>query len=161
MYIEELRIERTEQANGRIENIHELLNKAAQFEDQNPDDASVSAFLEDVALVADVDAFTEDQDTTVLMTLHSAKGLEFDTVFIIGFEEGIFPSYMSTQSANMNAMEEERRLCYVGITRAKKQLYLTTAKSRMHNGKHVSNLTSRFLRKYQQQIMKMLFKVLK
>ena len=146
LYIEELRIERTEQANGRIENIHELLNKAAQFEDQNPDDASVSAFLEDVALVADVDAFTEDQDTTVLMTLHSAKGLEFDTVFIIGFEEGIFPSYMSTQSANMNAMEEERRLCYVGITRAKKQLYLTTAKSRMHNGKHVSNLTSRFLK---------------
>mgnify|MGYP000122752485 FL=1 len=95
LYIEELRIERTEQANGRIENINELLNKAAQFEDQNPDDASVSAFLEDVALVADVDAFTEDQDTTVLMTLHSAKGLEFDTVFIIGFEEGIFPSYMS------------------------------------------------------------------
>ena len=91
------------------------MKKAAQFEDQNPDDASVSAFLEDVALVADVDAFTEDQDTTVLMTLHSAKGLEFDTVFIIGFEEGIFPSYMSTQSANMNAMEEERRLCYVGI----------------------------------------------
>lgn len=145
-YVEELEQENNEQARGRIENIDELLNKASQYEDQNPDEVGVSGFLEDVALVADVDAFTEDQDTMVLMTIHSAKGLEFDTVFIIGFEESIFPGFRAMMSNDMNAMEEERRLCYVGITRAKRHLYLTTAKTRMHNGKYVSNLPSRFLK---------------
>ncbi len=145
-YRAELEAENTDEAKGRLENIEELINKAAEFEDNNPEDNSLSAFLEEVALVADIDAFTENDDTVVLMTLHSSKGLEFDTVFITGFEETIFPGFRACQDNTMKEMEEERRLCYVGITRAKKHLYLTSAKSRMHHGHYVNNMPSRFLK---------------
>lgn len=146
-YRKELEAENTTESANRLENIAELINKAKQYEEQNPDDMSLGGFLEEVSLVADVDAFTEDQDTVVLMTLHSSKGLEFPVVFISGFEETIFPGFRSILSGgNSIEMEEERRLCYVGITRAKEKLYLTCAKSRMQHGQFVANLPSRFLR---------------
>lgn len=141
----ELEAQDTDEAKGRLENITELINKAADFEETS-EESSLSAFLEDVALVADVDAYTEDDDTIVLMTLHSSKGLEFDTVFISGFEESIFPGFRAMQDGTGAEMEEERRLCYVGITRAKKTLYLTSAKNRMQHGQRVFNVPSRFLK---------------
>ncbi len=144
-YKAELEAANTDEARGRLENIDELVNKAVDYEENN-DEAGLSQFLEEVALVADVDGFTEDQDTVVLMTLHSSKGLEFDTVFIAGFEESIFPGFRAMQDGTGIEMEEERRLCYVGITRAKKQLYLTAAKNRMQHGQRVYNMPSRFLK---------------
>lgn len=145
-YKEMLEAENTEEANGRLENIGELIGKAVEFEENNPEGDSLSAFLEDVALVADIDGFTEGDDTIVLMTLHSSKGLEFDTVFIAGFEEGIFPSYLSLQDNTGKGLEEERRLCYVGITRAKRHLYFTCARTRMQFGHSVYNLPSKFIK---------------
>ncbi len=142
-YINELQTEGTEEANGRIENLNELLSKAIEFENIS-EEPSLSSFLEEVALVADIDNYSEDSDTVVLMTIHSSKGLEFPTVFLIGFEEGIFPSYRSTLDPSPSAVEEERRLCYVAITRAKEKLYITCAKSRLQNGQYNSNLPSRF-----------------
>ncbi|MGN1317422.1 MAG: 3'-5' exonuclease, partial [Lachnospirales bacterium] len=136
-------------AKGRLENLGELVGKAIEFE-ENSEDSSLAAFLEDVALVADIDGFKEGEDTIVLMTLHSSKGLEFDTVFIAGFEDGIFPSYMSTQDNTGEGVEEERRLCYVGITRAKRNLYLTCARTRMQFGHSVYNLPSRFFKEIPQ-----------
>ncbi len=141
----ELLKEGTEEALGRIENINELVSKAREFQD-NFEDANLANFLEEVALVADIDNYSEDDNTVVLMTLHSSKGLEFPVVFIAGFEEGIFPSYMSVESESGTGVEEERRLCYVGITRAKQQLYLSCAKSRLQHGDYVSNLPSRFIK---------------
>ena len=144
-YSAELEALNTDEAKGRLENISELVNKASEFE-ENTENATLSQFLEEVALVADVDGFTEGQDTVVLMTLHSSKGLEFDTVFIAGFEESIFPGFRAMQDGTGTEMEEERRLCYVGITRAKKELYLTAAKNRMQHGQRVFNQPSRFLK---------------
>ena len=134
-----------EDAEERTANVQELINKAIEFE-KMAEDPMLSAFLEDVALVADIDNFTEDDDTVVLMTLHSAKGLEFPTVFIAGFEEGIFPGYRSMTSTDANEMEEERRLCYVGITRAERELVITSANQRRMHGQMVCNAPSRFLK---------------
>lgn len=145
-YRGELEAENTDEAQGRLENIDELISKATEYEEANPEDNTLAGFLEEVALVADIDAFTEDDDTIVLMTLHSSKGLEFDTVFIAGFEETIFPGFRACQDNTMKEMEEERRLCYVGITRAKRHLYLTAAKTRMQHGHYVYNMPSRFLK---------------
>lgn len=144
-YTAELIKEGTDEALNRIENIQELVSKAAEFE-QSAEDATLSAFLEEVALVADIDNYSESDETVILMTLHSSKGLEFPTVFIVGFEDGIFPSYRSTMDTNPNAMEEERRLCYVGITRAKEKLYITCAKSRLQHGQYIANAPSRFFK---------------
>lgn len=144
-YKAELEAINTDESKGRIENIDELINKASEFEEKN-EESTLAQFLEEVALVADVDGFTEGQDTVVLMTLHSSKGLEFDTVFIAGFEESIFPGFRAMQDGTGTEMEEERRLCYVGITRAKNELYLTAAKNRMQHGQRVFNLPSRFLK---------------
>lgn len=144
-YRDELEAINTDESKGRLENIGELINKAAEFEENN-EGAGLSQFLEEVALVADVDGFTEGDDTVVLMTLHSSKGLEFDTVFIAGFEESIFPGFRAMQDGTGVEMEEERRLCYVGITRARKELYLTAAKNRMQHGQRVYNMPSRFLK---------------
>ena len=144
-YKAELEAINTDESKGRLENIGELINKAAEFEENN-EGAGLSQFLEEVALVADVDGFTEGDDTVVLMTLHSSKGLEFDTVFIAGFEESIFPGFRAMQDGTGVEMEEERRLCYVGITRARKELYLTAAKNRMQHGQRVYNMPSRFLK---------------
>lgn len=144
-YLQELMAEDTEEAKARIENIDELVNKAAEYEKNTPD-ASLAGFLEDIALVADIDNYSEDMNTVVLMTLHSAKGLEFPYVFISGLEEGIFPSYRSIMYGNEDDIEEERRLCYVGITRAREELFLTYAKSRMQHGITQYNAPSRFLK---------------
>jgi DNA helicase-2/ATP-dependent DNA helicase PcrA len=134
----------TIEGEGRAENARELLSKAVEFE-KSSDSKSLGAFLEDVALVADVDAYDENVDAVSLMTLHSAKGLEFDRVFIVGAEENIFPSARSLGGSDPDALEEERRLCYVGFTRARKELYVTRAKRRMQYGAFVSNAESRFL----------------
>ncbi len=139
-----LLLEGQEEAEKRMENIQELINKAEQVSIAS-DENSLSTFLEEVALVADVDAYTEDADTVVLMTLHSSKGLEFPTVFIPGFEDSIFPSFRSIDAGDRE-IEEERRLCYVGITRARETLYLTSTNSRMSFGKIVRNPVSRFLK---------------
>lgn len=144
-YIKELENENTEESISRIDNIQELVSKAAEFETAT-DEPSLSAFLEEVSLVADIDGYSENDDTVVLMTIHSSKGLEFPNVFIAGFEEGIFPSYRSMIENNPNIMEEERRLCYVGITRAKSKLYLTCAKTRLQHGEYISNMPSRFFK---------------
>ena len=143
-YRDELEQDGSDDAMMRIENIEEFASKAAEFEKEN-ENATLSAFLEDVALVADIDSYSEDDDAVVLMTLHSAKGLEFPYVFMIGMEEGLFPSGRAINTGNPKELEEERRLCYVGITRAKKELFLTYARQRMQHGQFVYNAPSRFL----------------
>ncbi len=126
----------------RLENVEELLSNVKLYE-QEAEEPSLSEFLEEVALVSDIDSYDEDADAVVLMTLHSAKGLEFDYVYLVGMEEGIFPG--DRAKYNPDDIEEERRLAYVGITRAKKQLTLTRASSRMLFGRTMRNMPSRFL----------------
>lgn len=135
-------------AESRLQNIEELLNKAAAYEEDCEDrgeKATLSGFLEEVALVADIDSLEEDQDYVVLMTLHSAKGLEFPHVYLAGMEDGLFPSYMTITGDDPEELEEERRLCYVGITRAEQQLTLTCARKRMVRGETKYNNISRFV----------------
>ena len=108
--------------------------------------ATLGGFLEEVALVADIDSLDENSDYVVLMTLHSAKGLEFPHVYLAGLEDGLFPSYMSITSDDLEDIEEERRLCYVGITRAEEELTLTCARRRMVRGETQYNRMSRFLK---------------
>ena len=151
-YIRELTDEGTEEALGRIENLDEFVNKAMEFKKAS-DDPSLAAFLEDVSLVADVDSFTEGENTVVLMTIHSAKGLEFPYVFMCGMEEGVFPSYRSIMYGGPNEIEEERRLCYVGITRARVELYMTYAKCRMQHGMTQYSSPSRFLKEVPQNLI--------
>lgn len=143
-YIDSLENEGTEEAQMRIENIEEFVSKAAEYE-ENHDETTLGEFLEEIALVADVDAYEGDENAVVLMTLHSAKGLEFPVVFMTGMEEGMFPSYRSIANGDENEVQEERRLCYVGITRAREELYLTYARSRMIHGNTQYNLPSRFM----------------
>lgn len=144
-YIKELEAEDSDQAAVRIENIDELMNKIIAYEDEE-EEPTLSGFLENVALVADIDSLNESEDYVVLMTLHSAKGLEFPYVYMTGMEDGLFPSYMTIVNDDPDEIEEERRLCYVGITRAQKRLSLTYAKSRMVRGSTQYNKVSRFVR---------------
>lgn len=144
-YRHALKMENTTESLGRLENIDELVNKLAEFE-QMTESPTLDAFLEEVALIADIDQYQEDNNYVVLMTLHSAKGLEFPRVFMTGMEDGLFPSYMSIQSGEDEDIEEERRLCYVGITRAMEQLYLIYAGSRMVRGLTQYNAVSRFVK---------------
>lgn len=147
-YVETLEAENKEDAQTRIENIDELLSKAAAYEEacaETDIKPTLSGFLEEVALVADIDSLDEEQDYVVLMTLHSAKGLEFPHVYLVGLEDGLFPSYMTVTSGELEDLEEERRLCYVGITRAEKDLTLCCAKMRMIRGETQYNRMSRFL----------------
>ena len=133
-YVRELEAEGTDEAEARIENIDELISKAVDYA-EGEEAPTLNGFLENVALVADIDSFDENSDYVVLMTLHSAKGLEFPNVYLAGLEDGLFPSYMSITSDNSQAeIEEERRLAYVGITRAKKNLTITSARVRMVRG---------------------------
>ena len=144
----ELEVIGTEESESRVENINELISKAVEFEhdaEKNNTEPSLAAFLEEVALVADIDNYLEGEDAVALMTLHSAKGLEFPGVFMVGVEEGLFPSYRSIFSDKLNELEEERRLCYVGITRAKRELYISTAVERMSHGQVMYNSPSRFI----------------
>ena len=149
-YEEELKSEGEIEAETRLENIDELRSKIVAYEElceeqQTP--VTLSGFLEEVALVADIDSLDENGDYVVLMTLHSAKGLEFPQVYLAGMEEGIFPSYISIQADNPEEeIEEERRLCYVGITRAKKNLTLTCARRRMIRGETQYHTMSRFMK---------------
>ena len=155
-YVENLEAEDSEDAQSRIENIDELRNKIADYEEacRNQDEpVTLSGFLEEVALVADIDSLNESADYVVLMTLHSAKGLEFPQVYLAGMEEGIFPSYLSATSDDPEELEEERRLCYVGITRAEKSLTLTCAKKRMVRGEVQYNRMSRFLKEIPAELL--------
>ena len=155
-YVDELRAEGTDEAEARIENIDELISKAETYQEtmeaQN-EPATLSGFLEEIALVADIDSVDPDQDYVLLMTLHSAKGLEFPKVFLTGMEDGIFPGYMSISTGDPSDLEEERRLCYVGITRAMKELTLTCAQQRMIRGETQFNRVSRFVREIPRELV--------
>lgn len=144
-YIENLDDDTQEQIDARIENIDELLNKTVSFE-QEHEGATLSDFLAEVSLVSDIDNIDEDVPRTLLMTLHSAKGLEFSHVYMSGMEEGLFPSYMTIANDDPDEIEEERRLAYVGITRAKEDLTLTYARARMIRGETQYNAVSRFVK---------------
>ena len=155
-YIENLEAEDKEDAQARIENIEELVSKIAAYEEQCAAEQvkpSLSQFLEEVALVADIDSLEENPDYVVLMTLHSAKGLEFPHVYLVGMEDGLFPSYMTITSDNDEDLEEERRLCYVGITRAEQELTMTCARKRMTRGETHYNRMSRFLQEIPKELM--------
>lgn len=143
-YRSELELEGTDEARERLENIDELLSKAAAY-DESQEEPTLDGFLEEVALVADIDSLEDDADHVLMMTLHSAKGLEFPVVFLVGMEDGMFPSYMSIASEDPLDLEEERRLCYVGITRAMQELTLTAARQRMVRGETHYNRVSRFV----------------
>lgn len=144
-YLEELENDGSIEALARIDNLEELISKAADYEESCQEEPTLGGFLEQVALVAEVDNLDADADRIVLMTLHSAKGLEFDRVYLAGMEDGLFPSFMAASGENPEDLEEERRLCYVGITRAKKHLTLTSARQRMVNGETRYSRPSRFL----------------
>ena len=131
-----------EEGTGRMENINELKSTMIQYMEAAGDEATLSGFLEEISLYSDIDSLNESDDAVSMMTMHSAKGLEFPTVFIVGMEEGIFPSSRSLDS--LEDMEEERRIAYVAITRAKRKLYITHAKQRMLFGSTNRNLISRF-----------------
>lgn len=153
-YQEELIAEHTEESLGRVENIDELRNKIVTYE-ETAEYPSLDELLEEIALIAEVDSLNSSDDKVVLMTIHSAKGLEFPYVFLCGMEEGLFPGSMTINSGNPEDMEEERRLCYVGITRAKERLFLSSARQRMMHGANSYNPISRFVREIPQGLLDM------
>ena len=157
-YVDELKAEDTEESRARIENIDELISKTVSYQETmeaEQREATLSGFLEEIALIADIDSVEADQDYVLLMTLHSAKGLEFPYVYLAGMEEGIFPSSMCIFSGDSSDMEEERRLCYVGITRAMKELTLTSAQQRMIRGETQYNRVSRFVREIPRELVEL------
>ncbi len=141
-YLEALEAERTIEAQGRLENLEELVNVAAEYDAGVGDDASLGEFLQQIALIADADTRADDAGLVTLMTLHNAKGLEYPIVFMIGCEEGVFPH---SRALDEGGLEEERRLCYVGITRAERDLYLTSARTRTVFGARSFGAPSRFV----------------
>lgn len=148
-YTESLEADDPEELEARVQNIDELVSKAAVYEESCSDRGerpTLSGFLEEVALVADIDSVAEDRDYVILMTLHSAKGLEFPHVYLAGMEDGLFPSYMSISGDDPEELEEERRLCYVGVTRAEEKLTLTCARMRLVRGERQHNSMSRFIK---------------
>ena len=148
-YTESLEADDPEELEARVQNIDELVSKAAVNEESCSDRGerpTLSGFLEEVALVADIDSVAEDRDYVILMTLHSAKGLEFPHVYLAGMEDGLFPSYMSISGDDPEELEEERRLCYVGVTRAEEKLTLTCARMRLVRGERQYNSMSRFIK---------------
>ncbi len=144
-YVKELEDSDEEDFQDRIDNLDEFVSKVVGYE-ASVEDATLTGFLAEVALVADIDSVEEDRNRVLLMTLHSAKGLEFPFVYLAGLEDGLFPSYMSITDDDPTAVEEERRLAYVGITRAKEDLTITYARSRMVHGETQYNTVSRFVR---------------
>lgn len=152
-YVRELEAENTEEAQQRIENIDELISKAVTYE-ESEEEPTLSGFLEEVALVADIDSVDETQDYVVLMTLHSAKGLEFPQVYLAGMEDGLFPGFGAICAENPTAeIEEERRLAYVGITRAKERLSISCARMRMIRGETQYNKVSRFVKEIPRELL--------
>ena len=152
-YVNELALEGTDEAKARIQNIEELVSKAASY-DESEEHPTLRGFLEEVALVADIDSLQEENDYVVLMTLHSAKGLEFPHVYLAGMEDGLFPSYMSITSDDASDIEEERRLAYVGITRAMTDLTITSARMRMVRGQTQYGKVSRFVKEIPKSLLK-------
>ncbi|MBQ1415535.1 MAG: UvrD-helicase domain-containing protein, partial [Lachnospiraceae bacterium] len=145
-YIAELKATQTIEDQTRIENLEEFISKAADYEEKSGgEETSLAEFLEEISLVADIDSLDDGSGRVALMTLHSSKGLEFDYVFLTGLEAGLFPSFRSVNDIENNGLEEERRLCYVGITRAKKELFLSSARERMVNGETMRQGRSQFL----------------
>ena len=153
-YVEELQKEGTDEAEARIENIDELITKVVSYEEED-ETPTLSGFLEEVALVADIDSVDGDDNQVLLMTLHSAKGLEFPYVYLAGMEDGIFPSYMTITADDPTKIEEERRLCYVGITRAMKELTLSCAQQRMIRGETQYNKVSRFIKEIPRELVEL------
>ena len=152
-YAEDLKNEDTDESEARLENIDEFINKAVTYE-EGAEEPNLSGFLEEVALVADIDSVEDGDNRVLLMTLHSAKGLEFPYVFLAGMEDGLFPSYMSIAADDpTEEIEEERRLCYVGITRAMKELTITCARCRMVRGETQYNNVSRFVREIPSELL--------
>ena len=151
-YAEYLRDQDEESAEDRLGNVDELITKAAVYEETH-DEPNLSEFLEEIMLVADIDNVEDGDNRVLLMTLHSAKGLEFPVVYLAGMEDGLFPSFMTIASDDPMEIEEERRLAYVGITRAKEDLTLTCAKSRMLRGETQYNPVSRFVREIPKELM--------
>ena len=151
-YVRELEAEDTEESRARIENIDELITKVVTYE-ESAEHPSLNGFLADVALVADIDMEDNDTNKVLLMTLHSAKGLEFPNVYLTGMEDGIFPSYMPITSDDAMELEEERRLCYVGITRAMNDLTMTSCKTRMIRGETQYNKVSRFVHEIPRELV--------
>lgn len=151
-YVTSLEESDEEDAKDRIENIYELVNKIAYYEETETE-ATLSGFLEEVALVSATDDIEEAADKALLMTMHAAKGLEFGTVFLAGCEDGVFPSHMSIATGNDEEIEEERRLAYVGITRAKDDLTVTYCRCRMNRGEFQYNPVSRFIREIPESLM--------
>ena len=152
-YAEDLKHEDTDESEARLENIDEFINKAVTYE-EGAEEPNLSGFLEEVALVADIDSVEDGDNRVLLMTLHSAKGLEFPYVYLAGMEDGLFPSYMSIAADDpTEEIEEERRLCYVGITRAMKELTITCARCRMVRGETQYNNVSRFVREIPSELL--------
>ena len=151
-YVRELAAEDTVESQTRIENIDEFVNKVQLYQDNN-DRPTLSGFLEEVSLVADIDSWDADEDYVSLITIHSAKGLEFPVVFLCGMEDGLFPMNASICSEDPSDLEEERRLAYVAITRAKKHLILTAARSRMVRGETMVSMLSRFVKEIPQNLI--------
>lgn len=157
-YVDELKAEDTEESRARIENIDELISKTVSYEEAmkaEGREATLSGFLDEIALIADIDTVDPDQDYVLLMTLHSAKGLEFPYVYLAGMEDGMFPSSMCIFSDDPTDMEEERRLCYVGITRAMKELTLISARQRLVRGETQYNKVSRFVREIPRELVEL------
>lgn len=153
-YVRQLESEDTPESETRIENIDSLLNKIVKYEEDCEEIPTLDGLLEDIALVADIDTVENDTEQVLLMTLHSAKGLEFPHVYMCGMEETIFPGAMAVFGDDPTELEEERRLCYVGITRAKEQLTLTSANRRMKNGELNFNRPSRFIHEIPRYLIK-------
>ena len=153
-YVRLLREEESEEAEGRIENIEELISKVVAYEENFEGEPTLSGFLEEVALVADIDNVDESNDIVLLMTLHSAKGLEFPYVYLVGMEDGIFPGYSAIMGDDEEEIEEERRLCYVGITRAMQKLSISCALSRFRNGEQQYNRPSQFINEIPRYLLK-------
>ena len=141
-YVQDLQNQGTDESEDRIQNVQELYNATLQFQEEN-EDVSLTAFLQSAALSSDLDNLKEGQTAVSLMTLHASKGLEFPVVFLVGLEQGLFPGYRSL--SDPAALEEERRLCYVGITRAQERLYLSHARERRLYGSREPAVRSQFL----------------
>jgi DNA helicase-2/ATP-dependent DNA helicase PcrA len=153
-YVMKLKAEDTVESKARIENLEELDNAIMQFEKERGEEGTLQAFLEEMALVSDVDSMDSEHNSVTLMTLHISKGLEFPVVFVVGMEEGLFPSGRSVDDADASSVEEERRLAYVGMTRAREELFLTYARSRRVWGQEQYNPPSRFLKEIPNQFVK-------
>jgi DNA helicase-2/ATP-dependent DNA helicase PcrA len=152
-YILRLKEENTPESQARIENLEELSNAIRQFEQERGEDATLTQFLEEMALVSEADKLEEGDDYVTLMTLHISKGLEFPVVFMIGMEEGLFPSARTFESGDPESVEEERRLCYVGMTRAREKLFMTYARSRRVWGQEQAHPPSRFIKEIPQEYL--------